>query len=234
MPNKIKVKAPYAHKLEAIRKGRDQSVADVAKQIGVDYMRVWRIFRGELYPGHGTAERLAGWALENRDYSGCGRIKTLSVIQAEPDKWSKILWRFPKRMHQQIRAICNQWQISQGTFLQIAVQRLLENEGALKGYEMAVKKVAKARLQQAILEAPGIQDILDCEVKWAVKIGGRGGNDAADFHKQPNPHKQMEAMNVDPTSGAVSQDIWWPDDDSEFEESAFNDLDTPGEAGGDS
>lgn len=231
MPSRFKVKTPYAEKLEAIRKGRGQSVYAMAKQLGLEIKHVWRILQGEVYPGYETASRLAGWALENKDYSKAGRCRTTKTMRAEPEKWSTLNFRFSKRIHQRLRTICDQWHISQGTFIQLALERLLDNEGALKGYEMAIKKVARIRLEQAIVEAPGMQDILDCEVPWAVKLGGRGGHDASKI-KEPNPHEVLEAVNVD-SEGAVSEAVWWPDSDDSFEEFAANDVDTAGEIGDD-
>jgi hypothetical protein len=228
MPSRKQTPNPYTEKLHAIREGREQSIHDVAKQIGVSYAYLQAVFNGSILPGYGTAERLAGWALENRNYRKCGRIKTQRQIQAELDKWSQLNFRFPKRLHQRMRTVCNQLQISQSTFLQLALERLLDNEGALKGYDMAIKKVAKVRLQQAIIEAPGIQDILDCEVPWAIKIGGRKGQDGREYHKPIDPKKVVEAINVD-SEGAISQDVWWPEDDSDYQEYSDDDLDSTGE-----
>lgn len=220
MGNRFRYVQPLALKLRRIAKAKGQTVGEVAKQIGVHKATVSAIFRGAKFPDYEVANRLRGWALENRKYKRLA-VSSMSYsprYEPNPELWSHIFLKLPKRIHQRLRAVALDWGVSQAVVIHLVLENLLSNEGLIKGWEAACHRVAKTRLEQALAEAPALQDILVCEEAWAATIGRRAGSWDHEIAKvDPFPLEELDARTtlegaaISPVYNEDTKDYWMED-----------------------
>jgi transcriptional regulator with XRE-family HTH domain len=159
-------------KLQAIRMGRKLTQEQCAEQIGIGLQYYLQIEAGLFVPAKWLGKRILDWALKGKVFS----------IKASDDRAKDGEIRRQKdyrvinvKLHQIIRdrleMQCKRLGITMGEFIEVAIERLLDEPNELKSYDEAIGRFFHARVRQALAEAPEMRQFLESDLQYAISCG---------------------------------------------------------------
>lgn len=159
-------------KIRLVRKARGLSFAKAAEQLGITAPQLLYVEKGYQIPGPKLAKRLRNWMIAGATYEGAPvNFEKVWRLEAKRGAWKTLRVFLPPGTGKELYRLCRRLNMSAPELSLMAVELFLANRVGHITVKEARDHVARARAISAMIEAPELRDILECEMKIAITAG---------------------------------------------------------------
>jgi len=185
-------------KLTFVVKQRQVEWADAARQCGIGPNRFHYILQGAQVPDEREAQRIAGWLFEAKDYTKDPLPKTPAKVR-KGRGFKAVKVDIPGKLHDRMLRSASRLGLSHSGIVQLALERLLDNEPIMYAFELAGERLNRARVNDYLEAAPTIKIILEGDVELAVQMGAK----LTPPKQKPKPMQTHQVLDV-----SIGEDDW--------------------------